>query len=190
MGTLTNIDQEGFASAAFHAFPDTMKHDPISGDFAPNFFGHALNTAAYLVKHPEFGWLAFGGRVEIAGSTVRLFPADSFRSRLYVAPLGLWLTLDAGTFEAIEIDMENRRPVRIALSKVTEFSKVARLRVEAPGREGRPGRIHFGGLIQHRTGRACHPVVFRVDPGRAGVFAAPVGCCGIKCSGFLDNVTP
>ncbi len=135
MGTLTNIDQEGFASAAFHAFPDTMKHDPISGDFAPNFFGHALNSAAYLVRHPEFGWLAFGGRVEIEGSIVRLIPADSFRSRVYVAQLGLWLTLDAGTFESIEIDMDNRRPMRIVLSKATEFSKVARLRVEAPGRE-------------------------------------------------------
>jgi hypothetical protein len=135
MGTLTNVDQEGFASAAFHAFPDTMKHDPISGDFAPNFFGHALNTAAYLVRHPEFGWLAFGGRVEVNGDTVRLIPADSFRSRVYISPLGLWLTLDAGTFEAIEIDTDNRRPMRIALSKATEFSKVARLRVEAPGGE-------------------------------------------------------
>jgi len=147
MGTLTNIDREGFASAAFHSFPDTLKPDPISGDFAPNFFGHALNTAAYLVQHPEFGWLAFGGNVEVDGTTVRLTPADSFRSRVYIAPLGLWLTLDSGTFEKIEIDLENRRPMRIALSKATEFSKVARLRMEAPGEETtRLGRYTLAGL--------------------------------------------
>ena len=58
MGALTNIDQEGFASAAFHSFPDMLKPDPISGDYAPNFFGHALNTATYVVQ---------ASRVRLAG---------------------------------------------------------------------------------------------------------------------------
>ncbi|MFT3998579.1 MAG: DUF5695 domain-containing protein, partial [Asticcacaulis sp.] len=31
MGSLTNIDEEGFASAAFHSFPDAMKWDAING---------------------------------------------------------------------------------------------------------------------------------------------------------------
>ncbi|HEY0074853.1 MAG TPA: DUF5695 domain-containing protein, partial [Abditibacteriaceae bacterium] len=44
MGALTNIDQEGFASAAFHSFPGSLKWDPYSGDYAQNFFGHAHNT--------------------------------------------------------------------------------------------------------------------------------------------------
>jgi len=98
-----------------------------------------LGTAIFIIaagaievsSNPD----TFGGRVEIEGSTVRLIPADSFRSRVFVASLGLWLTLDAGTFEAIEIDMENRRPVRIALSKAAEYFKAARLRVKAPGGE-------------------------------------------------------
>ena len=63
MGAITNIDQEGFASAAFHAFPDMLSFDPLSGDYGPNFFGHALNAATYVVNHPEFGWQAFGGNV-------------------------------------------------------------------------------------------------------------------------------
>ena len=45
LGALTNIDQAGFASVAFHSFPSTLKWDAYSGDYGPNFFGHALNTA-------------------------------------------------------------------------------------------------------------------------------------------------
>jgi len=46
MGPLTNIDEKGFASAAFHSFPDRMAFDPYTGDYGPNFLGHALNTGA------------------------------------------------------------------------------------------------------------------------------------------------
>ena len=75
--------------------------DAYSGDYGPNFFGHALNTAVYVIDHPEFGWLVFGGNLEVDGQVFRVKPLDSFRRRLYIAPFGLWLTLDAGTFEII-----------------------------------------------------------------------------------------
>lgn len=133
MGTLTNIDREGFAAAAFHSFPDTLRHDGISGDYAQNFFGHAVSTAAYLVDHPEFGWLAFGGNLQAAGPRVRLTPLDSFRSRLYLAPLGLWLTLDAGRFVAAELD-RSTGTVRLELAPADRFTPEARLRIEQPAR--------------------------------------------------------
>ena len=85
MGALTDIDEDGFASAAFHGFPDMLKHDPLSGDYGPNLFGHAWNTATYIVDHPEFGWIAFGGNVTTQGNVVtvthaRLLPgADLHR---------------------------------------------------------------------------------------------------------------
>ena len=67
MGALTNIDLEGFASVAFHSFPSTLKWDAYSGDYGPNFFGHALNTATYVINHPEFGWQSFGGNSQTIG---------------------------------------------------------------------------------------------------------------------------
>jgi Family of unknown function (DUF5695) len=131
MGGLTNIDQEGFASVAFHSFPSTLKWDAYSGDYGPNFFGHAFNTATYLINHPDFGWQAFGGNVKLEGDWVRVTPLDSFRMRFYVAPLGLWLTLDSGAFEQIEV---NRRThlVRVGLAAATPHTAEARLRVEQP----------------------------------------------------------
>jgi hypothetical protein len=40
----------------------------------------------------------------VQGSVVIVTPRDSFRSLIYVAPLGLWLTLDAGNFESVEVN--------------------------------------------------------------------------------------
>jgi len=133
MGALTDIDQEGFASAAFHAFPDMLKFDPYSGDYGPNFFGHAFNTATYIVHHPEFGWLAFGGNIKAKGNIVKVTPLDSFRMRVYVAPLGLWLTLDAGQFDSVEIDSETGM-VRIGFAPATQFTPTAFLRVKQPAK--------------------------------------------------------
>jgi hypothetical protein len=141
MGALSNIDQEGFASAAFHSFPSTLKWDAYSGDYGPNFFGHAFNTAAYLVDHPEFGWLAFGGNVEAQGDRVRMLPRDSFRRRVYVAPCGLWLTLDAGAFESVEVNRRTHR-VRIALAPADPYTPNALLRVEQPA--------HVAGIGSYR----------------------------------------
>lgn len=141
MGVLTNIDQDGFLSPAFHAFPDMLRADPVSGDNGPNFFGHAMNTAAYLVKHPEFGWVAFGGNISKTGALVRLTPLDSARTRVYVAPLGLWLTLDAGTFASVELNPQTGS-VRLALAAATQYTPVARLRVEQPAAMQGVGKYH------------------------------------------------
>lgn len=133
MGALTNIDQEGFASVAFHSFPSTLKWDAYSGDYGPNFFGHALNTAIYIVNHPEFGWQVFGGNLRRNGTWIRVQPLDSFRMRVYVAPLGLWLTLDAGTFDTVEIDTRTN-VVRLILSPATATTPEAHLRIEQPAK--------------------------------------------------------
>ncbi len=138
MGALTNIDEEGFASAAFHSFPNTLRWDAYSGDYGPNFFGHAMNSATYVVKHPEFGWQSFGGNVSERGEWVDIIPLDSMRSRVYLAPAGLWLTLDAGTFSAVEIN-QRTNAVRIAFSAATNETPNARLRIEQPARLNRIG---------------------------------------------------
>jgi len=131
MGAIANIDQEGFGSAAFHSFPDTLKPDPINGDYAQNFLGHALNTATYVVHDPEFGWQAFGGNLRTTAGKVTVTPLDSFRMRVYLAPLGLWLTLDAGRFEQVEMNPKTGA-IRLGLAAATPFTPQARLRVEQP----------------------------------------------------------
>ncbi|TBU43179.1 hypothetical protein BD309DRAFT_961291 [Dichomitus squalens] len=105
-GPLSNIDQGGFASASFHSFEDTLKWDGYSGDYGPNFVGHSLEIGTYIVNHPNFGWQAFGGNVVATTPTVKVQTRDSLRRRVFVAPLGAWLSLDAGAFEEVEYDPE------------------------------------------------------------------------------------
>jgi hypothetical protein len=128
MGPLANIDQKGFASAAFHSFPDRMAYDPYSGDYGPNFFGHALNTATYLARDPQLGWLCFGGNVKEEHGIIRFATLDSFRNRVFIAPLGLWLTLDAGQFVSVDYDPA-RKTVRLHLAPASESVPEARLRI-------------------------------------------------------------
>lgn len=133
MGAISGIDQDGFASAAFHSYPDMMSFDPYSGDYGPNFFGHAWTTATYVVNDSEFGWLAFGGNIREQGTQIQIEPRDSFRQRVYIAPLGLWLTLDSGRFDHIVFD-ENRNEVEIRLAPADQYTSSAMLRIEQPAR--------------------------------------------------------
>lgn len=129
MGAIANITEDGFGPSALHAYPSTLAIDGYSGDYGPNFFGHAVNAATYVVRDPEFGWVAFGGNLTVDGPVVRVRPLDAARARLYLAPLGLWLTLDVGTFDLVEISADT---VRVTLAPATAQAPVARLRLEQP----------------------------------------------------------
>jgi hypothetical protein len=131
MGAISGIDQEGFGSAAFHSYPDMMKFDPYTGDYGPNFFGHAWNTATYVTKDPEFGWLAFGGNLKSEGKSVSVEPRDSQRQRVYLAPLGLWLTLESGQFERVTLDQATGN-VEMRLAPGDAYTASAFLRIEQP----------------------------------------------------------
>jgi Family of unknown function (DUF5695) len=141
MQPLCNIDEDGFAAAAFHSAPWLMKWDAYSGDYGPNFFGHAVDTATYVVHRPEFGWLAFGGNVKVQDNRLEVQPLDSFRKRIYLAPLGLWLTLDAGTFDHLELNMKTHA-VRVGLSAATPYASQARLCVSQPAKLPDVGAYH------------------------------------------------
>jgi hypothetical protein len=130
MGAIANITQEGFGPSGFHAYPSTLRIDGYSGDYGPNFFGHAVNTGTYVARDPDLGWLVFGGNLAEEDGTVRVTPLDASRARLYLAPLGLWLTLEAGAFEQVALTPSGE--VVLTLAPATTHTPQARLRVEQP----------------------------------------------------------
>lgn len=139
MGELSNIDQSGFGSAAFHAFPDMLAFDPYSGDYGPGFWGFAANTATYVVRDAALGWLCFGGNLHAQDGLVRVIPLDAFRNRLYVAPVGLWITLDAGQLRQAVFDTRTGE-VRLILDPATAITPAALLRIEQPAKIAGVGR--------------------------------------------------
>lgn len=164
MGAIANITQDGFGPSGFHAYPSTLRIDGYSGDYGTGFLGHVVNTGTYIAHDAEFGWLAFGGNLTVEGSSVRVRPMDSARSRVYLAPLGLWLTLDAGAFESVEV---SPRTVRVTLALATAHTTDARLRIERPaeGTGASPGVA--------ASGATPRPV--QAYPMERGAYLIPLG---------------
>ena len=112
--------------------PRPLRIDGYSGDYGPGFFGHAVNTGTYLHRDPDLGWLGFGGNVEVGEGGVAVLPTDASGARVYLGPLGLWLTLDAGPVRAgssYGVDGS----VVLTLAPAGAYSPTARLRVAQPG---------------------------------------------------------
>ena len=145
MGGITNIDQEGFGSAAFHSYPDMMQWDAITGDYGMGFYGHAITAATYLVDHPEFGWLGLGGKLETKGDTVHVVPQDGARRRLFIAPAGLWITLEAGKIASADYDTKTGE-VRLTLDPASAITPRARLLFETTTKDGTPYASDTGTL--------------------------------------------
>tara|TARA_R110000868_G_scaffold98706_2_gene271801 strand:+ start:104009 stop:106726 length:2718 start_codon:yes stop_codon:yes gene_type:complete len=130
LGGISNITQDGFGPSAFHSYPSTLKIDGISGDFGSGFYGYAVNTAAYITKDDDLGWLAFGGNIIIKAELIEVDITTAARSKVFIAPKKMWLTLDAGTFQNV---IYNTRTggVSITLNRKTNFTPNAYLRINS-----------------------------------------------------------
>ena len=131
MGSISNITRDGFGPAAFHSFPSTLRIDYLSGDYGSNFFGYAVNTATYITKNEELGWLAFGGNLEEDNDNVSVAITTAGKNRVYIAPRKLWLTLRAGTFDRVTYDKVSGK-VSIKLAKKDEYTPEAYLDINQP----------------------------------------------------------
>ncbi|KAF7302449.1 hypothetical protein HMN09_00879000 [Mycena chlorophos] len=98
---LSNIDEGGFAAAAFHSFSDTLAWDGYSGDYGPNFSGMAMGLGTTLIDHPEFGWQTFGGIITSTSPAVTFEVKDAIRRRVFIAPIAALLSVDAGAFSTV-----------------------------------------------------------------------------------------
>jgi hypothetical protein len=126
MGSISNITEDGFGPAAFHSFPSTLQIDGLSGDYGPNFYGYAVNSASYIVNDPLYGWLSFGGNLTQKTNGIEVKLTTAAKSKVFIAALGLWLTLDAGTFNSIAYN-PLKKIVEITLNSGDEFTPNAYL---------------------------------------------------------------
>ncbi|QDH79886.1 hypothetical protein FKX85_12930 [Echinicola soli] len=131
MGALSNITKDGFGPAAFHSFPNTLKIDPLSGDYGSGFYGYAVNTSAYLYEDERFGWLGFGGNVEEDGKVVTLNLTTGARNAVFIAPVKAWITTRAGEITSVSYDQETKA-ITVGFTG-NQFTPVAKINVEAAG---------------------------------------------------------
>ena len=154
-GQLANIAEDGAMSMAYHAHPYIQQFDANSGDYGLGFFGISLEATSYFVIHQKLGALCYlcdlssktdNGAAAAGGFRGTIVPRDSYRQRIYVEPLGLYVQADVGVFDAVEVDLAAKKIViTFAVAAKTPagrqtFSKF-RLRVDQVSRDGlRPGQ--------------------------------------------------
>jgi hypothetical protein len=76
---------------------------------------------------------------------------------VYLASQGLWLTLDGGEFESVELDPKTGT-VRVGLAAATEFTPIAHIRVEQPGKVSGVGTYHPAQTLQSERGAYVVPL--------------------------------
>lgn len=123
-GPVSSIHQDGFAAASFHSWPETLEWDGYSGDYGPNFVGLALGSGTYLADMDGVGLVAFGGTIAGSGGgsdddtgAVVVTTTDPVRRRIFIGPLGVLVTVDAGIIRAFRYWPPTRR-VEVTLSQL------------------------------------------------------------------------
>ncbi|KAI2465948.1 hypothetical protein F4781DRAFT_371439 [Annulohypoxylon bovei var. microspora] len=152
-GPLSNINEAGFASASFHSFPDTLKWDGYSGDYGPGFLGMALGSGTYVAQHQTFGLLAYGGVLSSeSGGRVSVQTNGPVTQRFFIGPLGLTVTVDAGSIRSFSYDGSSGA-VSVALTQSAGSLKAAAavLWVETNGKSG-AYRVSGSEARQERSG--------------------------------------
>ncbi|KAK8877144.1 hypothetical protein PGQ11_002090 [Apiospora arundinis] len=134
-GPLSSINADGFTSASFHSWPDTLKWDGYSGDYGPNFVGLALGSGTYVADMGgEIGLVAFGGSLNTTANTnrVAVVTGDPSRRRVFIGPLSVLLNVDAGIIR--EFSYEAGGSISVTLSQLDGVPKAdaAVLWVETP----------------------------------------------------------
>ena len=129
LGGISNITQDGFGPAAFHSYPSTLANDGISGDYGSGFYGYAVNSATYLVNDENLGWLSFGGNLSEKNNLIQVKLTTAAKSRIYIAPKKMWLTLDAGRFTQITYNTTSGT-LTLSLEPATKYAPNAYLRID------------------------------------------------------------
>jgi hypothetical protein len=105
---LSNIDQEGFPSAAFHSFPNTLQWDGITGDYGPGFLGMALGAGIYVSQDKDLGLTAFGGILTRSNDSVTVQNRAAVQRRVFIGPLSLLINADAGIIEQFSYNSDGQ----------------------------------------------------------------------------------
>ncbi|WP_257666366.1 DUF5695 domain-containing protein [Parapedobacter tibetensis] len=130
MGALANITEDGFGPAAFHSYPATLAIDGYAGDYGSGFYGYTVNAGTYITQHPEFGWVAFSGILTQKGAWITTKVTTASQAKIFIAPIGLWITADAGRIEEVAYN-EKTGEVRITFAGADAHTSSAYLQLAA-----------------------------------------------------------
>lgn len=81
------------------------------------------------MEDKTFGWLTFGGNLKKERRWIGIDLTIAAKSAVFIAPAGLWITLDAGQIKTATYD-PNTKEVCLTLEPASDVSRDALLRFE------------------------------------------------------------
>ncbi|VUC34743.1 unnamed protein product [Clonostachys rosea] len=115
-GSLSNIHQDGFPSAAFHSFPNLLKWDAYVSDYGQGFLGMALASGTYVAVDDDLGLVAYGGVLLKNHGSVTVLPRDPSRKRIFIGPLKVMITIEVGQIESLSYQ-EQTKSIKVRVSQ-------------------------------------------------------------------------
>ena len=96
------------------------------------------------MQHPKLGSLCFQCDLSVGGNgTVHITPRDSYKHRVYIEPLGLYIQLETGEIESVTVDLAGKKLV-VGFTKASGSftSRLIKLTKEAKSRPGADFKIN------------------------------------------------
>ena len=81
----------------WHGSESRLYPDSTSCDYGIGFYGHSISIGSYVVQTTR-GWRCYLCTLDDAENSLSIVPHDTFRTRLYLASLGLDVLIEAGKF--------------------------------------------------------------------------------------------
>lgn len=152
MGALANVTEDGFGPAAFHSYPSTLANDGISGDYGSGFYGYAVNSGTYIIKHPEFGWLAFSGNLTQQKDLITVEVTTASQSKIFLAEETLWITTEVGEINKFTYD-EKTKEVTLAFNSTVNDVEINNIILSLNAESG----YQVEGVTKNSNGRYLIP---------------------------------
>lgn len=150
-GPLANINQDGFPSAAFHSWPETLKWDGITGDYGGGFLGMTLNSGTYVADDEQLGVVAFGGVLTNDGGAVTVQPKDAVRKRIFIGPLSVLITVDVGVIDEFSYTAADGS-VSVTLSQLEGAPTASQAAIWVESTSGETWSVDADGATEGRGG--------------------------------------
>ncbi|KAF5646182.1 glycoside hydrolase family 43 [Fusarium sp. NRRL 52700] len=154
---LTNINQDGCPSTAFHSRPDTLKWDGYSSDYGGGLLGAVLNSGTYVAMDKQLGMVAFGGTISKVGAQYFVEPKDAVRKRIFIGPFNVMVTVDMGSIKSFNF-IPGESNVQIELAQREGAHNVAKTAVWIESTSGEEWELDrarnlMGGAVTFEKGR-------------------------------------
>lgn len=160
VGSITNIASgSGVASMGWHGSEQRLYPDPTSCDYGVGFYGHSINSGSYVTRQ-NGQWQCWLCDIETdTAGVVTVRPRDSFHTRMYIAPLGLDVQAETGSFAQAAISMHNKQIAFLLASSVngSALPSNARIRLATPALA--KGKRNATAFTAHSLQGAALPLV-------------------------------